>query len=97
MIDLLIILLKPALLCVEAKKYWLFPIALVAWVIDMIIAHTTWALIAGMPKSGEWTISQTLNRLCKDKTHPDHQLFIQIAKKINQMSPTKNHIQGVGI
>lgn len=97
MIDLLIILLKPALLCVEARRYWLYPVALVAWIIDVIIAHSTWALIAGWPRKGEWTISQTLNRLCKDRSHPDHLLFVQIAKKINQTSPTKNHIQGVGI
>jgi len=95
MIDLLIILLKPALLCTEAKKYQYFPFALVAWVVDMIIAHTSWALIAGRPQKSEWTISQTLERLCNpsNSNHPDFKLFVAIGEKINKVSPTKNHIK----
>ena len=95
MIDLLIILLRPALLCVEAKQYRYAPIAIIAWVIDMVLAHTTWALIAGWPKRGEWTISHTLERLCQDYQHDDHALFVQVAKKINRVSPTRDHIKAV--
>ena len=62
MIDLLIVLLKPALAAVEGKSrnplHW--AAALVAFVFDVIIAHTTWIAIAGKPQKGEWTISQTL-------------------------------------
>lgn len=95
MIDLLIVLLRPALLCVEARQYRYAPLAVVAWLVDMLIAHTTWALVAGWPRRGEWTISHTLERLCKDYQNPDHHLFVQIAKKINRISPTRDHIKSV--
>ena len=88
MIDILILLLKPALLWESDKlKYWyLTPVALVAWIADMIAAHTVWALTAGWPKRGEWTISHTLERLCDQWAHPDCLLFIQISKKINRVA-----------
>lgn len=61
----------------------------------MVLAHTTWALVAGWPRKGEWTISHTLERLCQDHQHDDHALFVQIAKKINRVSPTRDHIKAV--
>jgi hypothetical protein len=71
--------------------------ALVAWVLDIILAHTAWALVAGWPKKGEMTISDTLERLCKTEnaTHPDYLLFVEIARKVNRVSPTGAHIWSV--
>jgi hypothetical protein len=93
-IDILILLLKPALLCVEAKQYKYLPLALIAWVVDVFLAHTTWVLIAGWPRQGEWTISHTLERLCVTPGIRQ-QLFIEIAKEINRVSYTGKHIQSV--
>lgn len=94
MIDLLILLLKPALAAVEGKSrnplHWLA--ALVAYVLDVLIAHTTWVALAGWPQRGEWTISQTLERLVQETAHPDHALFVELAKRINRESPTGKHI-----
>lgn len=87
MIDLLIILLRPALMCVEGGSRNPLHIlaALVAYVLDLIIARTTFALIAGRgPKNGENTVSQMLENLCIDRDHPDQILFISIAIKINR-------------
>lgn len=96
MIDLLLILLRPALLWESNKsRYWyLTPIALVAWVADMIAAHTTWVLMAGWPKPNEWTISHTLERLCKEFS-PDQIFYIALARKINRLSPSGRHIKAV--
>ena len=91
----LLVLLKPALLCVEGGKWWLAPIAIIAWIADIIVAHTTWALVAGMPQKGEWTVSHTLERLCKETTHPDYLLFFSIARMVNRISPTRNHIKAI--
>ena len=96
MIDLLILLLRPAVACADdPKRYWyLAPIALAAWLIDTIIAHTSWALVAGWPRRGEWTISDTLERLCAhtNSTHPDYFLFCEIGYKINRATQS-NHIK----
>lgn len=69
--------------------------ALLAWPLDVLLAHTTWALLAGWPQPGELTISDTLERLCHpgNTNHPDFWLFVEIAKKINRVSPTGRHIQ----
>ena len=94
MIDLLIILLRPALKAVEGGSlnplHWLA--AIVAWPLDIIIAHTSWALLSGWPKKGEYTISDTLNRLANEPSQ-DQELYRQIAIKINRESPTGNHIR----
>lgn len=97
MIDLLLLLLKPALLWESAPwRYWyLTPVTLAAWVLDVVIAHTTWALVFGWPKHYELTISHTLERLCRDQSNPDHALLWQIALKINRISPTQDHIKAV--
>ena len=93
---LLCLLLKPALLCVSSPtRYWyLVPVAFIAWLLDIFIAHTTWPLIAGFPQIGEVTISDTLERLCLDRKNPDQDLFIGIAKKINRVAGYA-HIKGV--
>jgi hypothetical protein len=88
MIDLLIILLAPALKFLnEPKKFWYFFWApLPAWFADIIITHSTWVLVAGFPHIGEVTISDTLERLCSDLEHPDHALFWQLGLKINRVA-----------
>lgn len=91
MIDLLILLLSPALKAVDGGSRNPLHIlaALVAWPLDILIAHTTWALVAGRPHPGEWTISQTLQRLCRAENsgHQDYILFVAIADRINRVSP----------
>ena len=94
MIDLLIILLKPALLAAEGGVRWLLPVTFVAWLLDVLIAHTTWALIAGWPRRGEWTVSQTLERLCVTPG-PDQALYVELARRINRISPSGRHIKAV--
>lgn len=88
MIAILIILLVPALRFLnDPKRYWYFFWApLPAFAADVIAAHTTWALVAGWPRGREMTISDTLERLCQDITHQDHDLFVQIALKINRVA-----------
>ena len=97
MIDLLLILLKPALKATDAGSRNPIHIlaALVAFPLDIILAHTTWALVAGWPREGEWTISHTLERLCV-VPGVDQQFFIELGKKINRVSPTGDHIKAVG-
>ena len=97
MTELLCLLLKPSLLAVaDPWRYcYLAPFAVVAWVVDVTLCHTFWPLLAGWPKNGEVTISDTLERLCHDHTHPDNLLFIQIALKINRLDPLKDHIKAV--
>lgn len=97
MTELLCLLLKPALYGVsDPRRYWyLVPVVIVAWFVDVILAHTGWALIAGWPQRNEWTISDTLERLCREFTNPDQFLYIEIAKKINRVSPTGDHIKSV--
>lgn len=96
MIDLLILLLKPALLwSSNPRKYWyLTPLAFVALVADAIAAHTAWALIAGRPKQNEWTISHTLERLTLESGN-DQMFYISLARKINRMAPGGRHIKAV--
>jgi hypothetical protein len=76
---------------------WLDWLALlIAAPLDVLIAHTTWALVFGWPKPHEMTVSHTLERICKDKNHPRLDLAIAIAKEINKISPSGRHIRAVG-
>ena len=98
MIDLLIILLIPALKAVEGGSrnpaHWLC--AVVVGLVDVVIAHTTWVLVTGhWPKRGEWTVSKALERLCLDYDHKNWTLYCSFAKYINRQSPTRNHIKAV--
>ena len=88
MTELLCLLLKPALLCVSnPRRYWyLAPVATLAWMVDVFLCHTFWALAFGWPKEGEVTISDMLERLCNEYEHPDNLLFIQIGLKINRVA-----------
>jgi len=92
---LLMLLLPFALRCVDGgeRKPHLVLAALVAFVLDVWVAHTTFALLAGWPRKGEWTISQMLERLCADTEHPDWPMHFGLARKINRMSPTRKHIK----
>lgn len=96
MIDILILLLRPALVWEsDPKRYWyLTPVALVATIADIIAAHSAWAVIAGWPQRGEWTISHTLERLCRT-ADADRMFYIQLSHKINSMSPRGDHIKAV--
>lgn len=97
MIDLLLLLLRPALLAVEGGSlnplHWLA--ALVAFPVDVAIAHTTFRALGVKPKAHEWTVSDMLERLCMDFEHPEHRYFVETAKMINRRSPTKSHIKAV--
>jgi hypothetical protein len=94
-----LVLLPYALKAADAKSRNPLHIvaAVVAWLLDILLAHTAWALVAGWPREGEVTISQTLGRLCSPENadHPDYWLFVEIAKKINRVSPTGAHIRVV--
>ena len=69
--------------------------AAIALVLDVIVAHTSFAVIAGWPKQGEWTVSQILERLCREFDHPDRLLFVALARHINRISPTRDHIKAI--
>lgn len=98
MIDILILLLRPALWCADGGVWhrwvYMWPVVLIALIVDVTIAHTTWALIAGFPKKGEWTISHTLERLCKEPNTKQN-LFIELSKEINSNSPNGKHIKAI--
>lgn len=104
--DLLVLLLvlKPAL-NMEAKirrgefdwfslADWLGIVALViGWFLDVWIARTKWAALAGWPEWKEVTISHTLERLVLDYGNPNHGIFIAVASRINSISP--GHIKNL--
>jgi hypothetical protein len=94
MIDLLLVLLRPALRAAEgdSKNPFDWLALLIAWPLDVLIAHTTWALVAGWPRKGEWTISHTLERLVLEQ-RPDRLFFVEIARYINRVSPIGRHIK----
>ena len=92
---LLLLLLPGALRYTDAgEKKFIFH-ALLAGIADVIVAHTTFAQLVGKPLKGEWTVSQMLERLCKDYTHKNYLLFYSLAVHINETSPTKNHIKAI--
>ena len=95
MITLFLLLLRPALMCVDggSRKPHHVAAALVAFVLDMLIARTVWRFIAGPLQGKERTISDSLERLCRHDDNPDVAMFLEIAKKINRVSPTHNHIK----
>lgn len=93
MIDLLILLLRPAAAFERDKRrYWyLLPVALVAWCVDVVIARTTWVLVTGgWPRWSEVTVSHTLERLAAPATaaapnpDPDQAFYWQLGLKITR-------------
>lgn len=95
MIFVFLLLLGPALQCVDggSRRPHHIAAALVAWALDMVIARTTWRLVAGPLQGSERTISDSLERLCLDIHHPDWALFYSLARRINRLSPNGNHIK----
>jgi hypothetical protein len=95
---ILVWLLRPALACVDggSRKPAHIAAAVVAWVADLVAARTVWAWFVGGLHPGEKTISDTLERLAQhNMLDPNQPLYYQIAKYINRVSPTKNHIEAV--
>ena len=95
MTEILCLLLRPALLCVsDPKRYWyLTPVAVLAWLLDVVLCHTFWAIAFGWPQGRERTISDTLERLCVDWDNPYCGLHIQLGQAINHLCPTGDHIK----
>ncbi len=97
MIFIFLWLLGPALRALEGgSKNPLDHLALwIAAPLDVFIAHTTFALVFGWPKRGEWTISQSLERIVSEHKHPRWLLAAAMAKEINKESPTGKHIKAM--
>lgn len=95
MTALLLLLLPGALRYTDGGERQFVLHAVFALVLDVIVAHTTFAVIAGWPRKGEWTVSQMLERLCVEFSHPDRMLFVGLARHINRISPTREHIKAV--
>ena len=95
MTEILCLLLYPALLCLSNpyRYFYLVPFVVLAWWVDFVLCHTFWAMAFGWPKHGEYTISDTLERLCREINNPDQELFLAIARKINRICPTHDHIK----
>lgn len=97
---LLVVLLRPALMCVDGKSTKLAHIAaaLLALVVDVLGVLTWWRLIAGPRSLGEKTISDTLERLCVSPGERQP-FFVEIAKEISRQGPVqvpqKSHIKAV--
>ena len=96
MIALFLHLLPAALQCVDAgsRKPHHVAAALIAWALDLIIVRSyAWYWFAGERKKGEKTISDMLERLCQDVHNKDWPLYYGLARKINRISPTGDHIK----
>ena len=93
----LVLLLRPALQAVDggSRKPSHVAAAVVAWVADLVTAHTVWALAVGGLKPGEWTVSDSLERLSVDMSNPNILYFRALAQYINSVSPTREHIRAV--
>ena len=93
----LIALLRPALQAVDggSRKPSHVAAAMVAWAADLVTAHTVWALAVGGLKPGEWTVSDSLERLSVDMSNPNILYFRALAQYINSVSPTHEHIKAV--
>lgn len=93
----LVLLLRPALQAVDggSRNPSHVAAALVAWVADLITAHTIWSLAAGGLKTGEWTVSDSLERLSVDTSNPNVLYYRALAQYINSVSPTHEHIRAV--
>lgn len=99
MIDLLLLCLPQALAYVgntPAKRWWGFVPTLAGYFVDRSIAHFYMPKLVGRgPNSNERTVSDMLENLCVQEDHPDRQLLLQIALKINRVAGYA-HIKSVG-
>ena len=93
----LVLLLRPALQAVDggSRKPSHVAAAMVAWAADLVTAHTVWALAVGGLKPGEWTVSDSLERLSVDMSNPNILYFRALAQYINSVSPTGKHIKAM--
>lgn len=64
-------------------KVWLLVYTVIVWLVDMALAHTLMVRTFGWPKRGEWTISDTLERLYPTK-HPD---AVRLTLAIKSVAP----------
>ena len=94
---LLLLLLPGALKFADGKDWRYIGHAAIALVLDVIVARTTFAAIAGKPHKGEVTVSHMLERLAHplNSLDPNHALYWEIALYINRQSPTGRHIEAV--
>ena len=97
MTALLLLLLPGALRYTDGGERQFVLHAAIALVLDVIVAHTTFAAIAGWPKRDEWTVSHMLERLAHPDNcfDPDYMLYRELALFINRKSPTGRHIKAV--
>jgi hypothetical protein len=63
--SLLLLILYPVVIQYERKGWWylLAPLAIIAYVVDVIANYTELSLIYGWPRKGEFTLSNRLWRL----------------------------------
>ena len=94
---ILIAVLRPALMAVDggSREPKHIAAAVVGFVVDLVTRYTLWLLFAGLPRRGEWTISDTLERLADPLNAASwrYKPADQIGRWINKCSPTKNHIK----
>jgi hypothetical protein len=89
----LILLVWPALKLFDLQGWWrwlwlvFWPVMLLAWVADLIVCRTWWALKFGWPRSNEITVSHTLERLIGEHEHPSWALAASIAQELDRISP----------
>ena len=99
MTDILIILLKPMLyfLYNPYRYFYLLPLAAIGFVADVLMNNTTVPMCLGGGWFQEWTFSTRLERLCvnDDSLFLNKSLCIEIAKAINRVCPTHDHIKAV--
>jgi hypothetical protein len=93
---ILFLLLKPALMCADGGSREPRHVAagVVAWIADLIAAHTLWYWLVGGLHDGEKTISDSLERLSVIPG-PYQEDYIQLSKIINRRSPNGLHIKNV--
>lgn len=92
---ILALVLRPALARVDgtSRRWRDSGAALVGLVADLVAARTVWPKFAGPMQPGERTISDSLERLCKDVNNPDWALYYALSRRINRASPTGKHIK----
>jgi hypothetical protein len=96
----LILLVWPALKLFGLKGWWrwlwlvFWPVMLVAWLADLVVARTWWPFLFGWPRSHEVTISDTLERLIGEHLHRRWLLAVCIAEVLDSISP--GHIKNLG-
>lgn len=89
----LILLVWPALKLLALSGLWrllwliLWPLMLLAWLADVVVARTWWPIVFGWPRRGEITVSDAINRLIGEHLHPDWQLAACIARVLDRISP----------